>query len=135
MKTIKVAAAIIQDGDKILSCQRSYGAFKDGWEFPGGKLEPGETAEQAAVREIREELGVAICDLEHLCCVEYDYDTFHLSMECFLCRIAQGTIEERVHENMAWLDRAHLRDVAWLPADIAVVEELEKRMATGANGR
>ena len=129
MKTVEVAAAIIQDGEKILSCQRSYGEFKDGWEFPGGKLEPGETAEDAVVREIVEELGVTICDLEPLVHVEHDYDTFHLSMHCFLCRVAQGTIEERVHENMAWLDLAHLRDVAWLPADIAVVEELEKRMA------
>ena len=109
--------------------KRSYGEFKDGWEFPGGKLEPGETAEQAAVRELREELGVTIGSLEHLCTVEYDYDTFHLSMECFTCEIVAGTIEERVHENMAWLDVAHLWDVDWLPADVEVVRQLEERLA------
>ena len=129
VKSIKVAAAVICDGDRILSCQRSYGEFKDGWEFPGGKLEPGETAEQAAVRELREELDVTIGGLEHLCTVEYDYDTFHLSMECFTCKIVAGTIEERVHENMAWLDVAHLWDVDWLPADVEVVKQLEQRLA------
>lgn len=129
MKSIKVAAAVICDGGRVLSCQRSYGEFKDGWEFPGGKLEPGETAEQAAVRELREELDVTIADLEHLCTVEYDYDAFRLSMECFTCRIAAGTIEERVHENMAWLDVAHLWDVDWLPADVEVVKQLEQRLA------
>ena len=129
MKSIKVAAAVICDGDRILSCQRSYGEFKDGWEFPGGKLEPGETAEQAAVRELHEELDVTIGNLEHLCNVEYDYDTFHLSMECFTCKIVAGTIEERVHENMAWLDVAHLWDVDWLPADVEVVKQLEQRLA------
>ncbi len=129
MKSIKVAAAVIYDGDRILSCQRSYGEFKDGWEFPGGKLEPGETAEQAVVRELHEELDVTIGDLEHLCAVEYDYDTFHLSMECFTCKIVAGTIEERVHENMAWLDVAHLWDVDWLPADVEVVKQLEERLA------
>ena len=129
MKSIKVAAAVIYDGGRILSCQRSYGEFKDGWEFPGGKLEPGETAEQAVVRELHEELDVTIGSLEHLCAVEYDYDTFHLSMECFTCKIVAGTIEERVHENMAWLDVAHLWDVDWLPADVEVVRQLEERLA------
>ena len=129
MKTIHVAAAIIKDGKNILAAQRGYGEFKDGWEFPGGKLEPGETAEQAAVRELHEELDVTIADLEHLCTVEYDYDTFHLSMECFTCKIAAGTIEERVHENMVWLDVAHLWDVDWLPADVEVVKQLERRLA------
>ena len=129
MKSIKVAAAVICDGDRILSCQRSYGEFKDGWEFPGGKLEPGETAEQAVVRELHEELDVTIGSLEYLCTVEYDYDTFHLSMECFTCRIVAGTIEGRVHEDMAWLDVAHLWDVDWLPADVEVVRQLEERLA------
>ena len=129
MKSIKVAAAVIYDGDRILSCQRSYGEFKDGWEFPGGKLEPGETAEQAVVRELHEELDVTIGDLEHLCAVEYDYGTFHRSLECFTCKIVAGTIEERVHENMAWLDVAHLWDVDWLPADVEVVKQLEERLA------
>ena len=129
MKSISVAAAVILDGDRILSCQRSYGEFKDGWEFPGGKIEPGETAEQAVVRELHEELGVTIDGLEYLCTAEYDYETFHLSMQCFLCKITAGVIEERVHENMAWLDRAHLWDVDWLPADVEVVKCLERHFA------
>ena len=129
MKTIHVAAAIIQDGDKILSCQRGYGEFKDGWEFPGGKLEEGETGAEAIVREIREELDVQIGNLEALCTVEHDYDTFHLSMECFLCAIESGIINDTEHENMAWLDKASLWDVDWLPADVKVVEALEKRLA------
>ena len=129
MKTVRVAAAIIHDKGRIFATQRGYGAFKDGWEFPGGKLEPGETAEQAVVRELHEELDVTIGSLEHLCTVEYDYDSFHLSMECFTCKIVAGTIEERVHENMAWLDVAHLWDVDWLPADVEVVRQLEERLA------
>ena len=128
MKTVEVAAAVICDGNKILSCQRNYGEFKDGWEFPGGKIESGETAKEAVVRELREELGVAIGDLERLCDIEYDYDTFHLHMTCFMCRIVEGVIEERVHEDMAWLDAAHLWDVAWLPADVEVVKLLEERL-------
>lgn len=103
MKTIKVAAAIIQKDGKILSCQRGYGEFKDGWEFPGGKLEPGETGEQAIVREIQEELEVTIGDLDYLCTVEHDYDTFHLSMQCYLCTIVSGEIVELEHEDMRWL--------------------------------
>lgn len=129
MKSIRVAAAIIRKEDKILAAQRGYGEFKDGWEFPGGKLEPGETGAQACVREIQEELRVTIGNLSHLCTVEHDYETFHLSMECFLCEILDGTINDTEHENLRWLDSGHLWDVEWLPADIKVVEALEKRLS------
>lgn len=125
MKTIKVAAAIIVDGDKILAAQRGYGEFKDGWEFPGGKLEPGESGEEACIREISEELNVRIGNLDYLCTVEHDYDSFHLSMECFTCSIEDGMINDNEHENLLWLDRSSLWNVDWLPADVEVVKKLE----------
>lgn len=128
MKTIHVAAAIICDGEKFLAAQRGYGEFKDGWEFPGGKLEPDETGERACIREIQEELHVTIGNLEPLCTVEHDYETFHLVMECFTCVIAAGTINDSEHENMRWLDADHLWDVDWLPADIKVVKTLESKL-------
>ena len=133
MKTVKVAAAIIVNGGRVLAAQRGYGEFKDGWEFPGGKLEPGESAETACVREIAEELHVTVGDLEYLCTVEHDYATFHLSMACFVCRITEGTIDDREHESLRWLDLAHLHDVDWLPADVEVVRALEERAAEGQN--
>lgn len=129
MKTIHVAAAIIKDGKNILAAQRGYGEFKDGWEFPGGKLEPGETGAEACIREIQEELRVTVSDLEQLCCVEHDYDTFHLVMDCFTCVIADGVINDSERENLRWLDADHLWDVDWLPADIKVVKELERTLA------
>lgn len=128
MKTIHVAAAIIRNNETILAAQRGYGEFKDGWEFPGGKLEPNESGAEACIREIQEELEVTIDDLEPLCTVEHDYDSFHLSMECFLCKIASGTIHDSEHENLRWLDIDSLWSVAWLPADIKVVEELERKL-------
>lgn len=128
MKSIKVAAAIIQNDGKILAAQRGYGEFKDGWEFPGGKLEPGETGAEACIREIQEELHVTVGGLTHLCTVEHDYETFHLSMECFLCKIESGTINDSEHENMRWLDKSSLWSVDWLPADVKVVKELEKAL-------
>lgn len=127
MKHINVAAAIIRDGNKILSCQRGYGEFKDGWEFPGGKLEPGETGEQAIVREIKEELEVTIGNLEYLCTVEHDYETFHLSMQCYLAEIESGEFREHAHEDMRWLNTEEIWNVDWLPADVKVVEELLKK--------
>nr|WP_073294393.1 (deoxy)nucleoside triphosphate pyrophosphohydrolase [Parolsenella massiliensis] len=129
MKTIHVAAAIIRDGEKILAAQRGYGEFKDGWEFPGGKLEPGETSSDACIREIQEELHVTIGNLEPLCTVEHDYETFHLVMDCFTCCIANGTINDSEHENLRWLETGKLWSVDWLPADIKVVKELEKSLA------
>lgn len=128
MKSIKVAAAIICDDGKVLAAQRGYGEFKDGWEFPGGKLEPGETGAQACIREIQEELHVTIGGLRQLCTVEHDYDSFHLSMECFTCSIESGTINDSEHENLRWLDRDDLWAVDWLPADVKVVRELEKTL-------
>lgn len=128
MKSINVAAAVIQKDGKILSCQRGYGEFKDGWEFPGGKLEPGETGEQAIVREIQEELEVTIGNLDYLCTVEHDYETLHLSMQCYLATILSGEFKEHAHEDMKWLDTNNLWDVDWLPADVKVVKELEKKL-------
>lgn len=125
MKTIHVAGAIIQDGSKILAAQRGYGEFKGGWEFPGGKLEPGETGAQACIREIQEEMHVLIGNLKHLYTVEHDYDTFHISMECFLCTIESGTIDDTEHEDLRWLDVNELDNVDWLPADIKVVDVLK----------
>ncbi len=129
MKTIHVAAAIIRDSEKILAAQRGYGEFKDGWEFPGGKLEPGETSSDACIREIQEELHVTIGNLEPLCTVEHDYETFHLVMDCFTCRIANETINDYEHENLRWLETGELWSVDWLPADVKVVKELEKSLA------
>lgn len=128
MKTVHVAAAIIKDGKKFLAAQRGYGEFKDGWEFPGGKLEPGETGAEACVREIGEELHVTVGNLDALCTVEHDYETFHLVMECFTCEIVDGTINDSEHENLCWLDASHLWDVDWLPADIKVVKALEAKL-------
>lgn len=127
-RTVDVVAAVIRKGDKVLAMQRGYGEFKDGWEFPGGKLEPDETGEQACIREIQEELHVTIGNLEPLCTVEHDYETFHLVMECFTCAITAGTINDSEHENMRWLDADHLWDVDWLPADIKVVKTLESKL-------
>lgn len=129
MKAVNVAAAIIRQNDKILSCQRGYGEFKDGWEFPGGKLEPGETGEEAIVREIKEELELSIGDLEYLCTVEHDYETFHLSMQCYLAKIQSGKLKEHAHEDLRWLDTSDLWTVDWLPADVKVVKELEKKLS------
>lgn len=129
LKTIHVAAAIIMSGDKILAAQRGYGEFKGGWEFPGGKLEAGESGEQACIREIQEELDVATEDLELLYTAEHDYDSFHLSMDCFTCTIASGEIHDSEHQNLRWLDRDSLWSVDWLPADIKVVEALEAAFA------
>lgn len=129
MKEVNVAAAIIQKDGKILCCQRGYGEFKGGWEFPGGKLEPGETGEQAAVREIREELEIAIGDLEYLCTIEHDYPSFHLTMSCYLATYLSGKLHENAHEDIKWLDPDDLRTIDWLPADIKVVDELERKLA------
>lgn len=130
MKTVNVAAAIICRDGKVLAAQRGYGEFKDGWEFPGGKLEPGETGEQACAREILEELRVRIGNVSHLCTVDHDYDTFHLTMECFTCSIAEGVINDTEHENLRWLDADHLWDVDWLPADVKVVKALVERLSS-----
>ena len=125
MKTIHVVAAIIRQGERIFATQRGYGDYKDGWEFPGGKIEPGETPEQALVREIREELAMDIKVERHVVDVSYDYPKFHLEMGCFLCRIAEGTPHLLEHEAARWLEPADIDSVGWLPADVIVVDALK----------
>ena len=124
MKTIRVAAAIIRDGDRIFATQRGYGPYKDSWEFPGGKIEPGETPEQALRREIREELDAEIDVGEPAGHIEYDYPGFHLSMDCFFCTLRSGNLILKEHEAARWLRADELDTVAWLPADLSLTEQL-----------
>ncbi len=124
MKTIQVVAAVIREGDRIFAAQRGYGSAKDGWEFPGGKIEPGETPKQALVREIREELDTEIDVGEKFIQVEYDYPEFHLSMGCFVCRIQSGSLTLKEHESARWLPAEELETVDWLPADLALIRQL-----------
>lgn len=125
MKTYHVVAAIIKRGNKVFATQRGYGAYKDGWEFPGGKIEPGETPEQALVREIREELDMTISIDRHVVDVSYDYPQFHLEMGCYLCSIADGTPHLLEHEAATWLETTNIDSVDWLPADVLVVDALK----------
>lgn len=128
MKTIKVVAAIIRDKDRIFATQRGYGEFKDGWEFPGGKIEEGETPENALIREIREELDTEISVGEKITCVEYDYPKFHLSMDCFWAEIVSGDLVLKEHEAEKWLSREELDSVDWLPADLELIEKIKEQM-------
>lgn len=128
MKTVKVVAAIIRDGNKVFATQRGYGDYKDGWEFPGGKVEPGETAQQALVREIKEELDTDIAVGDYLTTIEYDYPTFHLSMQCFWCRIVDGIPVLKEHEAARWLDVDHIDSVEWLPADLTIIDLIKDKM-------
>ena len=129
MKTIEVVAAIIHHEGKILATQRGYGDFKDGWEFPGGKMEPGETAEEAIVREIQEELKVQIKPELLLTTVDYDYPNFHLTMHCFISSIVSGELILTEHEAAKWLSAGELDSVNWLPADVEVAEKLKEYLA------
>ncbi len=124
MKTIKVTAAIIIHNNRVFATQRGYGEFKDGWEFPGGKVEEGETSRTALVREIREELDTEIAVGELFDTVEYDYPAFHLSMDCFLCKVVSGKLVLKEHEDARWLSREQLDSVDWLPADIGLIRKL-----------
>ncbi len=124
MKTIRVVAAIIRKDGKIFATQRGYGAYKDYWEFPGGKIEEGETPEEALIREIKEELATTIQPERFLMTVEYNYPEFHLSMDCFICSIVEGEPELLEHESACWLTMEHLHDMNWLPADLLVVDRL-----------
>ena len=126
MKTIKVVAAIIIDNGKVFATQRGYGEFKDGWEFPGGKIEEGETAREAIVREIREELDTEIKVEELLDTVEYDYPKFHLSMDCFICAVKSGDLVLKEHEAAKWLTKETLGSVEWLPADEGLIEKIRE---------
>lgn len=128
MKTIKVVAAIIRDQDRIFATQRGYGEFKDGWEFPGGKIEEGKTSENALIREIREELDTEISVGEKVTCVEYDYPKFHLSMDCFWAEIVSGDLVLKEHEAAKWLSREELDSVDWLPADLELIEKIKEKM-------
>ncbi len=127
MKTIKVVAAIITHNDQIFATQRGYGEFKDGWEFPGGKIEAGETPQEALIREIWEELDTEIEVGELIDTVEYDYPTFHLSMDCFFCTIKSGDLVLKEHEAARWLTRETLDSVEWLPADQGLIEKLKNK--------
>ena len=128
MKVVKVVAAIIAQEGRIFATQRGYGEFKDGWEFPGGKIEEGETPQQALVREIKEELDTEVEVGDLLGTVEYDYPTFHLSMQCFLCRIKSGSLNLKEHEAARWLAEDELDSVDWLPADIEVLEWIRRKI-------
>lgn len=124
-KRIEVVAAIIRDGGRIFATQRGYGEFKDGWEFPGGKIEPGETPQQALVREIREELDTEIEVGELLQTVEYDYPAFHLTMHCFWCTVRKGELVLKEHEAAKWLTGETLDSVEWLPADRGLIGKIQ----------
>ena len=125
MKTIEVVAAIIREGDKVFATQRGYGEFEGMWEFPGGKIEPGEERVEALKREIGEELAVEIVVEELVCTVEYDYPNFHLTMHCYFCSIANGEVELLEHKAARWLRRDELNEVEWLPADVSIVNSLK----------
>lgn len=124
-KQIEVVAAIIREGDRIFATQRGYGEFKDGWEFPGGKVEPGETPQQALVREIREELDTEIEVGRLIDTVEYDYPNFHLTMHCYFCTIKSGELVLKEHEAARWLTKETLDSVDWLPADEGLIGKLK----------
>lgn len=125
MKTIEVVAAVIKKDNKIFATQRGYGEFKDGWEFPGGKIESGETLQQALVREIKEELDTNIIVGDLIETVEYDYPEFHLIMHCFWCEIESGSLVLKEHEAAKWLSSDELDSVEWLQADKGLVEKLQ----------
>lgn len=128
MKTIRVVAAVIRDGEKIFATARGYGDFKGQWEFPGGKIEAGETPTDALKREIEEELAteIEVGDLIHT--IEYDYPTFHLSMDCFWCEIKKGKLILLEAEDAKWLTKESLRSVKWLPADLELIDKIEEMM-------
>ena len=128
MKTVRVAAAVIRDGGKIFATARGYGAYKGWWEFPGGKIEPGETSQEALIREIREELTAEIGVGELIATIEYDYPDFHLSLSCYWAKIAEGSLVLREHEAAKWLVPEELDDVDWLPADREAVERMKERL-------
>lgn len=126
MKTIYVVAAVIRQGEKIFVTQRGYGDYKDSWEFPGGKIEPGETPQETLLREIREELDAEIIVGDYLVTVEHDYPDFHLSMQCFWAELVEGSHMKLLeHEAAKWLSVDELDSVDWLPADITVVKAIK----------
>ena len=128
MKTVKVVAAVIRDGKKVFATQRGYGEFKDGWEFPGGKIEPGETPQEALAREIKEELDADISVGNLIDTIEYDYPAFHLSMDCFWCELKTREFVLREHEAARWLSAEELKTVDWLPADIKLIDQIRRSL-------
>lgn len=128
MKTLRVVAAVIHAEGKVFATQRGYGEYKDGWEFPGGKIEVGETPEDAVRREIREELDTDISVEELIDTIEYDYPNFHLSMDCFWREIVCGDLNLKEHEAARWLDKESLYSVDWLPADISIIEKIKEKL-------
>ncbi len=128
MKIVKVVAAIIRDGEKILATQRGCGEYKGEWELPGGKVEEGETPEAALAREIREELDTIIEVGEYLDTIEYDYPTFHLSMCCYWCIIKSGNLVLKEHEASKWLTKETMDSVKWLPADITIIDKIKQAL-------
>ena len=126
MKTIRVVAAIIIKNEEVFATQRGYGDFKGGWEFPGGKIDAGETPEEALIREIKEELDTEVEVIELLDTVEYDYPNFHLSMDCFICNIKSGDLVLKEHEAAQWLTKETLDSVNWLPADLGLIDKIRE---------
>ena len=126
MKRIEVVAAIIRREGRVFATQRGHGEWKDWWEFPGGKMEAGESAEEALMREIREELSTEISVDEMLCNVEYDYPKFYLTMHCFLCSLITDAMYLNEHEAARWLTKEELDSVQWLPADVQIIEKLKQ---------
>ena len=130
MKNIEVVAAILVKEDKILATKRGYGEFMNMWEFPGGKIEPGEAKEEALLREIREEFNIEISIGDLLCTVDYDYPDFHLTMHCFICTVTDGKITLIEHKDAKWLSMDELDTVQWLPADIGILDKIKRYMST-----
>ncbi len=128
MKTIRVVAAVIKNENKIFATARGYGEFKGQWEFPGGKIEAGETPQEALVREIKEELETTIQVGDLIDTIEHDYPTFHLSMDCYCCNIVEGELKLLEAESARWLSKEELYDVKWLPADILLIEKIKKNL-------
>ena len=128
MKTLHVVCAVIRKDDKIFATQRGYGEFKDGWEFPGGKIESGETPQQALKREIHEELDTEINVGDQIETVEYDYPEFHLSMQCFWCNVVSGKLILLEAEDARWLTKDTIESVDWLPADKELVQKIKESM-------
>lgn len=126
MKTIEVVAAIIKKDNKVFATQRGYGEFEGGWEFPGGKIEPGETPQTALIREIEEELDSKILVKELVDTIEYDYPEFHLTMHCFLCELVLGNLILKEHQDAKWLGKDELDSVSWLPADLGLIVKLKE---------
>ncbi len=129
LKVVHVVAAVIENNGKVFATQRGYGEFKDGWEFPGGKIEAGETPQEALKREIKEELDTEIAVHDWIATVEYDYPTFHLSMACYWCEVVSGDLVLREHEAAKWLSKEELSSVDWLPADVVLVNTIQKQLS------